>query len=281
MRERRTTESQFSVARVLCLAIAVSIFGSMFRRRLESGWQWFVQTLPSQRMSKHPSEVSETSYLERLPEWAQRQGSIVRGEIELLNEKDNSWSMSHLHSPNLKEYGFVYEDDYIAVVRDRVRFCSGHEGTYLRIFEQPTLKGSQGGVVVLPSYEGKFWLVRHYRHATREWELELPRGFCDPTISPEENARRETKEELGVEPALVSLLGQIAPNTGLLASFVSTWRAELPSAPVSTEQNRKEGIAAHIPMTSYGLKHAIGSGEIHDGFTLSTIALADALGFLA
>lgn len=189
--------------------------------------------------------------------------------------------MIHAHSPNLKECGFVYEDNYIAVVRDRVRFCSGEQGTYLRIFEQPTLKGSQGGVVVLPSFEGKFWLVRHYRHATREWELELPRGFCEPSLSPEENARRETKEELGVEPALVSLLGQIAANTGLLASFVSTWRAELPSAPVSTEQNRKGGIAAHVPMTSSDLKQAIRSGEIHDGFTLSTIALADALGLLA
>jgi hypothetical protein len=44
---------------------------------------------------------------------------------------------------------------------------------------------------------------------------------------------------------------------------------------------RREGIAAHVPMTSYGLKQAIRYGEIHDGFTLSTIALADALGFLA
>jgi ADP-ribose pyrophosphatase len=232
-------------------------------------------------MSKHPSEGSETSYLERLPEWARRQGSIEGGEIELIKQRDDSWSMIYAHPPRVEECGFLYEDDYIAVVRDRVRFCSGQEGTYLRIFEQPTLQGSQGGVVVLPSYEGKFWLVRHYRHATREWELELPRGFCDPTLSPEENAHRETKEELGVEPALVSLLGQIAPNTGLLASFVSTWRAELPSAPVSTELNRKEGIAAHVPMTSYGLKEAIRSGEIHDGFTLSTIALADALGFFA
>jgi hypothetical protein len=34
-------------------------------------------------------------------------------------------------------------------------------------------------------------------------------------------------------------------------------------------------------MTSYGLKQAIRSREIHDGFTLSTIALAGALGFLA
>jgi ADP-ribose pyrophosphatase len=231
-------------------------------------------------MSKHPSEVSEPSYLERLPQWAQQQGSTVRGEIEVLGAKDNSWSMNYVHSPDPKECGFLYEDEYIAVVRDRVRFGTGQEGTYLRIFEQPTLKGSQGGVVVLPSYEGKFWLVRLYRHATREWELELPRGFCEPTLSPEENARRETKEELGVEPVLVSLLGQIAPNTGLLASFVSAWRAELPSAPFSTEQSRKEGIAAHVPMTAHGMRQAIRSGEIHDGFTLSTIAMADALGIL-
>lgn len=218
-----------------------------------------------------PPSVSKisSSYLARLPCWAREKGDSEHGEIQIDHTRESE--------PGL---GVVYEDRYIAVVRDPVIFPSGTKGLYLRIFEQSSLLGTGAGVVVLPVYEGRWWLVRHFRHATREWALELPRGFSEPGCTAEENVRREVKEELGVDIAVLHCLGEVTPNTGLLASRVSIWFAELAGPPVATDESRHEGIAAALPLSPAELQAKIREGAVTDGFTLSAAALAAAHGLL-
>ena len=70
--------------------------------------------------------------------------------------------------------GIIYQDAYLRIIRDAVLFPDGKKGIYLRLIE-PVDHAS--GVIVLPVYQGQILLIRHFRHATRTWHLEIPRGF--------------------------------------------------------------------------------------------------------
>ena len=69
--------------------------------------------------------------------------------------------------------GVFYEDPYIILLRDAVIFPDGKPGLYHRVIarhDEPT------GVAILARYRGEFVLVRHFRHPSRVWHLEIPRG---------------------------------------------------------------------------------------------------------
>ena len=68
-------------------------------------------------------------------------------------------------------------------MRDPVRFPSGKLGTYLRILEPSALDGA-AGVVLLPVRDNVIFLREVFRHATRRWELELPRGSLQARRQP-------------------------------------------------------------------------------------------------
>ncbi|MFT2017385.1 NUDIX hydrolase [Streptomyces sp. 796.1] len=120
--------------------------------------------------------------------------------------------------------GVVYEDAYVTVVRDVVRFPDGAHGLYLRVLPRAT----GPGVVVLPlTPAGRVVLVEHYRHATRGWHWEVPRGMGEPGASGADSAARELHEEIGARPADLVPLGALHPDTGLLSSRVELFAARL------------------------------------------------------
>ncbi|MGP3928192.1 hypothetical protein [Streptomyces sp. 8N616] len=67
----------------------------------------------------------------------------------------------------------VYEDAYVMLLRDPVRFPDGRTGTYIRSVSAM----QEPGCVVLPLLGGEVVLLEHFRHATRSWHWEVPRGF--------------------------------------------------------------------------------------------------------
>ncbi|MCA9450316.1 MAG: hypothetical protein KC931_24550, partial [Candidatus Omnitrophica bacterium] len=75
------------------------------------------------------------SYLDRLPEHLRTAGDHSAGEIEILPPGDDP------------AFGILYEDKYILLVRDRVRFPNGKEGGYLRIIYPAELTGGRAGPV--------------------------------------------------------------------------------------------------------------------------------------
>ena len=165
----------------------------------------------------------------------------------------------------------VYEDPYVAVVRDPVRFPgAGRRGTYLRIIEKGMLDGGVAGVVVVPRFCGKFVLIRNFRHSSRSWKIEFPRGFFEPGKSPAENAERELFEELGVRAAQIQSLGLVSPNSGLLTSIAQLFLADLEALPACPRYaGLEEAISGHITTDLPGLKSMIGDGTIDDAFTIA------------
>ncbi|WP_433726409.1 NUDIX hydrolase [Actinoplanes sp. CA-051413] len=106
-------------------------------------------------------------------------------------------------------------------------------------------------------------LVRHFRHATRNWQWELPRGFGMPGTDPADDARRELRDEIGVEAAKLHELGTIYPDTGMTAAAV-----------------REEGITEIREVSPEELAGLIRDESIKDGFTITAYTRAVLRGHL-
>lgn len=230
-------------------------------------------------MKKESEE--QTNYLEQLPRTARALGNSREGEIEILlgaapeGEHHEDTTGKPLDLPT----GIVFEDDYILVVRDAVRFPSGREGTYLRIFERPDLTGSSGSVCI-PIRDGSIFLVKVYRHATRSWELEFPRGSRSTGEDPRVTAKREVEEEIGLKVIRATRLGEICANSGLLAGIADVFLVQLgPGAPVPDSEGN-EAIREVVVMPVSELKRIIFHGGVRDGYTLAALMLADSGGHL-
>ncbi|HKV59816.1 MAG TPA: NUDIX hydrolase [Ktedonobacteraceae bacterium] len=169
--------------------------------------------------------------------------------------------------------GIVYQDQYVMALRDAVRFPDGSLGTYIRFVNQyPDILG----IAILPRYQEQILLIRHFRHATRSWHLEIPRGFGIGVFS-EENARRELKEEIEATAARLLSLGLTYPDTGMSSSRVALFYAEIESF---GQPEAAEAITNLLPTPLLDFERMIRENEITDGFALAAYARAKALGLL-
>ncbi|WP_443047024.1 NUDIX hydrolase [Streptomyces sp. NBC_00267] len=164
------------------------------------------------------------------------------------------------------DVGVIYEDQYVKLVRDAVRFRSGECGSYIRILPAAL----SVGVAVLPLHEGRIVLISHFRHSTRNWHWEIPRGFAEPGEKPEETAAREMKEELDVGITRMERLGLIHPDTGLLTYSVPLYAAIVDRPPIP---EGSEGIDDVRVVTLSEAEVMIESEEITDSFTLAALCL--------
>lgn len=198
-----------------------------------------------------------------LPEADGTKGDSSRGEIEILACAQDSLPV-------------VYESKHTVVLDDAVRFPDGNKGHYLRIFHPAELEGRHG-TVMLTKHQGRFVLQRLFRHPVRCWQMEFPRGFAEPGMSDEENARKEIEEEMGVDVKRLRRLGTICPNTGLLATRAVVFEAELDALPDAGGEDRaKEAISDYQVLGHEELMTAVMEGKIQDAFTLGALMLAEA-----
>jgi ADP-ribose pyrophosphatase len=167
------------------------------------------------------------------------------------------------------EVGVAFQDQYTLILRDAVRFPDGSLGTYIRMVgpAEPF-----PGVVILPIWQGKVLLIRHFRHATRSWHLEIPRGFgvdADARVS----ARRELEEEIEASDIILQSLGQVYADAGASDSAVALFYAEIGSY---GRPERHEAITGIEPVDVAELERMIRDGEVNDGYLLSAYAAAKA-----
>jgi len=171
------------------------------------------------------------------------------------------------------EAGLFYEDRWLWMVRDVVRFPDGEFGTYHRI----VLKGGEQGVIVIPVYDGRIVLLRHFRHGARGWSIEVPRGAPESGTDTDELARIELGEECGGRVESLAHVGCINSNSGLITVSMQVYVASLESfgAP-----NVGEGIVATYLVSPAELEEWIGSGKVTDANTIAGFALARIRGLL-
>jgi len=174
------------------------------------------------------------------------------------------------------DIGIVLEDPYITVIRDLIRFPSGNENGYIRLINRADLRGGQG-VVVLPILNNKFQLIYRFRHATRCWHYEAPRGYGEPNVTAEQQAHDEINEEIGGRINKLIDLGDFHNNTGIEGNNVKLFLAYLSSI---GEPQIEEGITKIIPFSLLELEKKIADSSITDGFTIAAYTRAKLQGLL-
>lgn len=167
----------------------------------------------------------------------------------------------------------VWKNAHVTVYDDEVRFADGRAGTYIRVVPANELPG----VVVLPIAAGRAGLVHVYRYPVQSWEWGLPRGYGHSS-NPEESAQAELIEELGEPPRQLDFLGQVTPDSGVLASTVYLFAARYDHE-VTTPLDTTEVAGVHwVPIPD--LLAGVAAGTVTDGFTLSAVAVALCRGLL-
>ncbi|KPI13705.1 NUDIX hydrolase [Actinobacteria bacterium OK074] len=163
--------------------------------------------------------------------------------------------------------GVVSADPFLCHLREPVRFPDGTLGLYNRIVPPPQ---AGPGVVVLPLVgpDNEVLLIEHYRHATREWHWEVVRGFGEPGASGAESVVRELAEELSAHPEETIPLGELHPDTGLLAHRVLLFAARIDAV---GELEKREGIRQSRTVSGAEAERMVHEGGITDGFTVAAL----------
>jgi ADP-ribose pyrophosphatase len=170
--------------------------------------------------------------------------------------------------------GVFYEDPYLILLRDAVIFPDGKPGLYHRVIarnDEPT------GVAILTRYRGDFVLLRHFRHPSRAWHLEIPRGAVGGDEDPAQMAQVEISEEIGGTIRSLRRLGLLHGASALMRHSVVLVYAELEA--IGTPAIG-EGIAEIVLVAPGELERMIADGAVTDAFTVAAAYHARLRGLL-
>lgn len=81
-------------------------------------------------------------------------------------------------------------------------------------------------VVILPVKDGKFIMVRQWRHGSNCMTTEFPGGTGNAGEDPMYSASREMEEEIGYRAGKMTKLGEVNPNPALFSNCLHVYLAE-------------------------------------------------------
>jgi ADP-ribose pyrophosphatase len=231
----------------------------------------------SQRLSRYDELRSERPHLFVNPPGAAYEILFDRADQAAVADEAAAALRSNGRPEEYGDIGVVYEDPYVIVVRDAVRFRTGKRGAYIRFLGAET--GTNAAVLPLLS-DGRVLLIRHFRHHSRQWHWEIPRGFSEPGADGAATARQELWEEIGVRVEEVHLLGSLATDAEPDEIYLAELAPESVAGPTLPAGATEEGIDELRLVTVAELGRMIAGGEIVDGYVLAAYAFGVASGRL-
>lgn len=198
---------------------------------------------------------------------------IIAEEKEREDWQEHKKSDFRTKGKNLEwaDTGVVFDDPYIVILRDLVEFPGGFRNGYIRLYNRAYLEGGAAGVVMLPEMNGKLLLMHQFRHATRSWHWEIPRGFGEPGVQAEDQARAEIEEEISGKIGEMTNLGLYFNNTGLEGNPIYLFLVKMKSV---GEPQLKFGVDKFIWVSVSEMEEMIANAVITDGFTIAAYTRA-------
>lgn len=134
----------------------------------------------------------------------------------------------------------VYRDPWVAVTKDDVIRPDGEPGTYTVVHIKP------GVSVLAVDTERVCHLTDEFHYAIGRHSLEVVSGGIEPDEDPQEAARRELQEEIGIEADRWTPLGLVDPFTSPMHSPTRLYLAQelqfVAAAPEGTERIRRVAV---------------------------------------
>lgn len=186
------------------------------------------------------------------------------GSLEIVLDKNKLLEFEKTNNCNL---GIIYKSKYNLLVRDLVH--KKNDNNYFA-YERIIKPNSNNAIVIIPKYNNDFILLNQFRHALRENQLCFPRGFGEPNLSIENNAKKEIKEELNSDTISCTKIGNVVADSGLCGEKVNICLCEITKPTIKKDY---EGIENIIQLNDDDLHYLIKNNQINDGFTLSALAL--------
>jgi ADP-ribose pyrophosphatase len=193
----------------------------------------------------------------------------------LFNNPDDS-PFEIVFDPTLQQAeaaGLIYQADHYVLLRDAVRLRDGSITAYMRLI--PAV--NQSGAAVLPIINNTIVLVHQFRHATHEWQWEIPRGYPQRGERPAETAQRILLQELGSQASELTDLGGIHPDTGITNVRAHLFLGRLTNI---GQSDPNKGIDRTQSVSMREFDAMVRRQDITDSFTLGAIFRARLLELL-
>jgi ADP-ribose pyrophosphatase len=160
----------------------------------------------------------------------------------------------------------VYRNRWMRVREDEILRSNGQKGIY-GVVEK------EDAAIIIPIDQGRVWLVEQFRYPIQERALELPQGGWEVTIeSPEELARGELREELGLDAAEMTHLGTLWIAYGFNRQKQHVYLATGLTHTEKEPDPEEHDLVIHC-VTVDAFEEMMMSGAIRDGCTLSAWGL--------
>ena len=160
----------------------------------------------------------------------------------------------------------VYCNHWMRVREDEILRSNGQKGVYGVVEKEDC-------AIILPIDDGRIWLAEQFRYTIQERVLELPQGGWERKIeNPEDLARGELREELGLEAAQMTKLGTLWIAYGFTRQREHVFLAT-GLTPTQTNPDAEEHDLAvrSVPIAEF--ERMMLDGAIRDDCTLSAWGL--------
>ncbi|MGD0729972.1 MAG: NUDIX hydrolase [Terracidiphilus sp.] len=160
----------------------------------------------------------------------------------------------------------VYRNHWMRLREDEILRSNGKPGIY-GVVEK------EDAAIILPIDKGLVWLVEQFRYTIQERALELPQGGWEMEVeNPEELARGELKEEIGLDAAEMTQLGTLWIAYGFTRQkqhvFLASGLTQVEKEPDPEEHDL---VVRSMPVAEF--EELMLKGEIRDGCTLAAWGL--------
>ena len=160
----------------------------------------------------------------------------------------------------------VYRNHWMRVREDEILRANGEKGIY-GVVEK------HDAAIILPIENGRIWLVEQFRYTIQERALELPQGGWEMEVeNPEELARGELREEIGMDAAHMTRLGMLWIAYGFTRQKQHVYLAS-GLTPAQAEPDAEEHDLAVHSVQLVEFERMMLDGVIRDNCTLSAWGL--------